>query len=331
MMPALQVKYLGLQLRNPLIVGSSGLSGESTSIARLAKSGAGAIVLKSIFEEEILNEFNDQQEDDAFATNGYEARRYLQQHKTRMNLKEYTALIKQAKGASDVPIIASINCLTPNEWPHFAGAIERAGADALELNLFTLPSDLHATAADIENRYFYTIRQVLREVKMPVSIKISYYFSNLGAMLLRLSETGVAGLVLFNRYYSPDFDIDRLSLSNGATLSESGDYRRSMRWIAIMRDKIRIDLAASTGIHDAPALIKLLLAGANVVQVVSAIYRYGPEHISAILRQLTRWMEKHNFADVESFRGLLQQSQNQSPEDYERVQFIRDFRGFTGD
>jgi dihydroorotate dehydrogenase (fumarate) len=215
--------------------------------------------------------------------------------------------------------------------PHFAGAIERAGADALELNLFTLPSDLHATAADIENRYFYTIRQVLREVKMPVSIKISYYFSNLGAMLLRLSETGVAGLVLFNRYYSPDFDIDRLSLSNGATLSESGDYRRSMRWIAIMRDKIRIDLAASTGIHDAPALIKLLLAGANVVQVVSAIYRYGPEHISAILRQLTRWMEKHNFADVESFRGLLQQSQNQSPEDYERVQFIRDFRGFTGD
>ena len=213
------------------------------------------------------------------------------------------------------------------EWTKFAKKIEEAGADALELNAFILPSDFSRSAVDNEKIYFDIIEKVKREINIPISFKMSYYFSNLGTFIQKISKTGIKGLTLFNRYYSPDFDIEKIIVKPANIYSNPDDLSLSLRWIAIMAQRVDCDLAASTGVHDGAALIKQLLAGADVVHIVSTLYKNGMKQIGFMLNELDAWMNNNNFEKIEDFRGRLSQAKSSNPAAFERVQFMKYFSG----
>jgi len=323
----LTTNYMGLTLPSPIIVGSSGLTGSVDKIAAFAHHGAGAVVLKSIFEEEILFEYEDILKEAQGEGVNLEQFDYFDYYLKGKKLSSYVDLIEAAKQAVDVPILASINCIYSHEWIAFADRIQKAGADALELNMFFLPSDFERSAREQEEAYFRIIDKVLASVSIPVALKISHYFSNLGPMIQKLSRTGVKALVLFNRFFSPDIDIDTLKVKPSFVFSSPVELAMSLRWIAIMARKVDCDLAASTGVHDGPALIKQLLAGATAVQTVSSLYRHGPAHIQAMLDNLKNWMKTHDYHSLADFRGKLSQETASNPAVYERVQFMRYFGG----
>jgi dihydroorotate dehydrogenase (fumarate) len=256
-MADLTTKYLGFELKNPVIIGSSGLTDSVDKIKKLEDNGAGAVSLKSIFEEEITLEY-EADVAKAVKEGSYSPERfdYYDFHIKKENLKNYFKLISDAKKSVNIPVFASINCRTSYEWPQFAKEFVDAGADALELNVFILPSDIEKSQEEIEKTYFDIIEKVKKEVKIPVSLKISYYFSNLASMIKRLSETDIEGLILFNRFYSPDYDIDNLKVLSSHVLSSPDELPISLRWIAIMSNKVNCDLVASTGIHDGKAIVK---------------------------------------------------------------------------
>jgi len=319
--------YLGLKLNSPLIAGSSGLTGSVDKIKEMARHGAGAVVLKSLFEEEIYFEQEDilkEAEADGVNLDQFD---YYDFHLKGKKVDRYMSLIEGAKKAVDIPVIASINCLYSHEWTAFAKQLESAGADALELNMFFLPSDFKRSARDQEAAYFEIVDKILETASVPVALKISYYFSNLGPMIQRLSRTGVAGLVLFNRFFSPDIDIDTFKVKPSFVFSTPAELALSLRWIAIMAQKVDCDLAASTGVHDGPALIKQLLAGAAAVQAASSLYKNGPAHIATMLDSLKEWMQKHEFNSLDDFRGRMSQEKASNPAAYERAQFMRYFGG----
>lgn len=324
-MANLTTKYMGLELKNPLIVGSSGLTNSVEEIIELEKKGAGAVVLKSIFEEEILLEHKSVMDEVAADENNLEYYDYFDYKIKQDNINRYIKLITDVKKAVKIPVIASVNCTSAHEWTFFAKKIQDAGADAIELNAFILPSDLNRTAEQNEKIYFDLINAVKKEVTIPISLKISYYFSNLAAMIKKLSETGIAGVVLFNRFYSPDFDIDAQKVVSTHVLSSENDLPISLRWVAIMANRVKCDIAASTGVHNGQALIKQLLAGADAVQVVSAIYKHGTSHIEAMLKELEAWMDKNNYQNIASFKGNMSQENSHDPAAFERVQFMKYF------
>ncbi len=319
--------YLGLTLPSPVIAGSSGLTGSVDKITAFARHGAGAVVLKSIFEEEIYFEEEDIiKEAEAEGVN-LDQFDYFDFHLKGQKLDRYIKLIEDAKQAVDIPVIASINCVYSHEWTAFAHRIEGAGADALELNMFFLPSDFERTAREQEEAYFEIIDKITSAVSIPVALKISHYFSSLGPMIQRLSRTGVAGLVLFNRFFSPDIDIEAFKVKPSFVFSTPAELALSLRWIGIMAQKVDCDLVASTGVHDGAALIKQLLAGAKAVQTVSSLYQKGPAHIETLLTDLKAWMQRHKFASLYDFRGRMSQEAASNPAIYERVQFMRYFGG----
>ena len=331
-MANLAVNFMGLKLRNPIIVGSSGLTDKLESIRNLEQNGAGAIVLKSLFEEEIVLEKEAMMKQMQGGDFLYpETVDYYQYEDTpKESTAGYLDLIRSVKKQVSIPVLASINCMTAQQWTWFPKELEGAGADGLELNLFILPSDPDKSSAENEQVYFDIVSEVTGKVKIPVSLKISYYFSNLAEMIGRLANTGIKGLVLFNRFYSPDFDIDEFSITSGSVLSAPGDLVLSLRWVAMMSERINCDLAASTGVHDGKSLIKQLLAGANAVQVVSAIYKHGGERIGEMLHELENWMGKHEFESIDQFRGRMSQAKSSNPAAFERVQFMKYFRGYQG-
>jgi dihydroorotate dehydrogenase (fumarate) len=329
----ISTQYAGLTLKNPIIAASSGLTDTVEKIAALEKQGAAAIVLKSLFEEEIIAEMDSKLKQ--MASTGFIYPETLDYYDNLENeddesALQYLKLIKDAKTTVSIPIIASINCVTSKNWTYFPQQIEEAGADALELNLFILPTDLTRTSSDNEKIYFEIIQEVLKQVSIPVSIKISYYFSNLVSTIQHLSETGIKGIVLFNRFYSPDIDIDTMKVTSGFVLSSPSDLALSLRWVAIMADRINCDIAASTGIHSGEDVIKQLLAGAKAVQVASTLYRNGSGQIATMLELLHEWMELKKFKSIEDFRGKLAQKNIKNPAAYERIQFMQSFRGFKG-
>lgn len=323
----LSTKFMGLNLKNPIIAGSSGLSGSLDGIKNLEKGGAGAVVLKSIFEEEIFHEMKD------LMKNVPETSRYMERFDYHdlvikgENLAKYTTLISEAKQAVTIPIVASVNCSYSYEWIDHAKRLESAGADALELNMFFLPTDQERSAEEMERAYFNIVEKIVKEVSIPVVLKISHYFTCLGQTIQKLSQQGISGLVLFNRFYSPDFDIEKLEVTQTNTLSTTGDLAMSLRWIAMMSQKVDCDLVASTGVHDGEAVIKQLLAGAQAVQVVSALYKNGPLYIQAMLDKLEDWMTRHGYETLEDFRGKMSQDKSVDPAIYERVQFMKYFSG----
>jgi dihydroorotate dehydrogenase (fumarate) len=324
-MPDISTTYLGLKLPSPIIAGSSGLTDKPEKIALLEKYGAGAVVLKSIFEEEILMEYDHVLKEEAPGRYKDDYLDYFDYRIKQTNIENYLELIIQAKKAVKIPVIASINCNTAHEWTYFAKKIQEAGADALELNIFIMPSVLARSAENIEQAYLEIIRSVRSEIRIPLAVKMGYYFSNLAGMIAELSHCNIAGLVLFNRSYSPDIDIDKLEITSANVFSSPKDLPVSLRWIAIMANRVKCDLAASTGVHDGKAVVKQLLAGANAVQVVSALYENGPEYLQTMLKELNEWMTGKNYGKIDEFRGLLSQDRQVNPALFERVQFMKYF------
>jgi dihydroorotate dehydrogenase (fumarate) len=323
----LSTQYLGMKLKNPVIAGSSGLTNSVKSIQDLEESGAGAVVLKSIFEEEIAFEYEDILKEASEEGVNLDQFDYYDFHIKGEKLDKYTTLIEESKKNVSIPVIASINCVYSHEWTSFAKQLQTAGADALELNMFFLPSEFDRTTEEKEKAYFQIIEKVQKEISIPIALKISYYFSNLGPMIQKLSETGIAGLVLFNRFYSPDFDIDKMEVVPSNVFSSPSDLPTSLRWIAIMAERVSCDLAASTGVHDGTALIKQILAGANAVQVASTLYKNGKGQIAELLNTLEAWMDKKSYTSLSDFRGKMSQAKSSNPAAYERVQFMKYFGG----
>ncbi|HSO85009.1 MAG TPA: dihydroorotate dehydrogenase-like protein, partial [Draconibacterium sp.] len=322
-------KYLGLNLRNPIVAGSSGLTNSVKDIVEMEKNGAGAVVLKSIFEEQILLEaehkLKNAQEDGMMYTDHSETFDYIDLHVKEKELSGYINMIREAKRSVQIPVIASINAITASEWTNFARQIEQAGADALELNIFLMPFNFDKSCSENEQATINILKKVKSLVKIPVSVKISPYFSNLGSVIMQLAENGADGVVIFNRFSSPDIDITKLKVTSAEILSTPHDISNSLRWVAIMSKRVKMSIAASTGIHDGEAVVKQLLAGATVTQVVSALYKHGPEYISTMLNYVTDWMEDLGYNYIGQFRGKLSQSAAENPYVYERMQFMRYF------
>lgn len=333
----LTTTYLGLTLKSPVIAGSSGMTGSVDKVKALADSGAGAVVLKSIFEEEVMFEYADflktvKEEYGAPQYFDYQGQRnpieYYDYVIREENLKKYITLVEACKKAVSVPVMASINCFFHSvEWLSYAVNLERAGADALELNMFFPPTDFKHSAQEKEALYFEIAAKVTQAVSIPVALKISPYFTDLGPMIQRLSKTGIKGLVLFNRFFSPDFDIDKLEVKPSFVFSTPSEMALSLRWIAIMANKVECDLAASTGVHDTSGVIKQLLAGAAAVQVASTLYKNGAAYLGEMLAGLEQWMAGKKYNRLADFQARLSQERSTDPSVYERAQFMRYFGG----
>ncbi|MFC1515436.1 dihydroorotate dehydrogenase-like protein [Thermodesulfobacteriota bacterium] len=333
----LSTSYMGLSLKNPIIVGSSGLTSTVKGVQKLAENGAGAVVLKSLFQEEIFFESEDyikemkkkHPEIKFFDYDGRKNPMEFYGYKVREdNLNNYKSLISDCKGSVAIPVIASVNCFYDSfEWTVFAKELEQAGADALELNMFFPPTDFRKTRKETEAIYFETIDKITEEVTIPIALKISYYFTDLGPMIQKLSETKIKGLVLFNRFFSPDFDINKLQVVPSFVFSTPEELSISLRWIAIMANKVSCDLAASTGIHDGEAVIKQILAGADAVQIVSALYQNGKGYLQEVLNKLESWMKTRGFKKLFDFKGKMSQERSEDSKLYERTQFMRYFAG----
>lgn len=327
----LTTNYLGLNLKNPIVVGSCSLTSSVSEIKKLEKYGAGAVVLKSIFEEEILMDAENQlreAKENSFIYDRYsETLDYIDLHIKEERLTDYIQLIKNAKKEVLIPIIASVNCVSSAEWTSFAKRIEEAGADALELNISLNPTDMEIR--DFELTIKEIIQKVLAQVNIPVAVKINNSFTHMARTILDLSETGIAGLVLFNRAYTPDIDIDTFEAVQGRSFSSENAYMEPLRWVALLSDKINCSLAASTGIYTSDAVIKQILAGADVVQVVSALYEHGTEHINVLLTGIEKWMEEKGFSSLEQFKGKASSKNAGNPAVFERIQFMKHFAGIN--
>lgn len=324
-MPNLETRYMGLELKNPIIIASSGLTNSIEKIKGLENAGAGAVVLKSIFEEQINSEVNHLI--NRGPQNQYpEAEDYIWNYTRNNSITRHLNLLSEAKKETEIPIIASINCMSASEWTIFAKDFENAGADALELNLFFVPTNRNKTSEEIEQLYLKIVSEVKKNVKIPVSVKIGSYYTNLVAMADKLVANGADALVLFNRFYEPDINLDKLEMSSSDVFSSSADIRRSMRWIGLISSQLpKVEIAAGTGIHDGEAVIKQLLVGAQVTQVCSSVYINGSQVIAGMITDLQTFMRKWNFKKIEDFRGRLSYKNIPDPMLYERAQFMRYF------
>ena len=337
----LSTTFMGLHLRNPIIAGSSGLMNNSDYLKQLDNAGIGAVVLKSIFEEQIRVESEHFLDSDSEKAKEWkavlqgieqqgdyqydEALTYIRQFAKEHTLDRYLTLISEAKKRLSVPVIASIHSVSQYHWSYFAKRIEEAGADALELNVYVLPSDIDRTGQENEQVYFDVVEQVKKRISIPVALKIGYYFSSLVQTVTKLSQTGISALTLFNRPYHPDIDIEQLKLSTNYLFSNEDEYIQTLRWVAILSGRVQCDIAASTGIHDYKAVVKQLLAGASAVQIASALYVQRIQVVHQMLKDLEEWMRRHDFQTIAQFKGLFSQNKIENPAAFERVQFMRYF------
>ena len=316
------VSYLGLKLKNPIVVGSSTFTGTVDGIKRCAEAGAGAVVLKSIFEEQILADIKKEEGYTDLYMSNPDADVYMKTFLRGNEISVYEKLIREAKEAVDIPIIASINCTDKGEWISFAKEFENAGADALELNIAVSPFNREITSKDIEDEVVAIFSEVKKNVRIPVSVKLGNHSTNIGNLAFRLSMAGAAGLVLFNRYYNPTIDIETMKVVSGTALSVEEENSDTLRWIKILSsDGISCELSASTGVHTSEDVVRQLLAGAATVQVCSTLYKNGVGYISELVNGLEAWMKKHNFNSIDEFKGKCS-----APEDikiFERLQYLR--------
>lgn len=316
---------MGLKLKNPIIVSSSGLTNSVSKIVKLVEAGAGAIVLKSLFEEQINQEINQE----IYKSEGLdypEALDYMRGYVHEHSVKNYLDLISETKSKVNVPVIASINCYSANEWIDFAKQIEAAGADALELNVFVVNTDKNSSAADYEQLYYDVLENVAKTVKIPVAMKLGPYFSNLVNVVNRMAVSGAKGVVLFNRFFEPDIDINTMQITSSDVFSNTSELKRTLRWVAIVSSKVQgIHISASSGVHNSEGAIKQLLAGATTVQVCSAVYKGGPSVISQMLDEMDKWMASKGYSKVDEFRGAMNYTRIGEPQLYERSQFMKYF------
>ena len=301
----LSTSYLGLKLRNPLVASAGPMTQTAERVERLADAGVGAVVLPSLFEEQIRTEADrDERLAEAGTDSFAEAMTYLIDPDASIWPRHYLGLIERAAG-SGVPVIASLNGSTAGGWTDYARAMQDAGAAAIELNIYYLPGNVLISGHDAEQRYIDILTAVKAAVSVPVAVKLAPYFSSLGEMAVRLDRAGANGLVLFNRFMQTDINPDTLTISTGFKLSSPAEATLARSWIARLRGQVRSSLAASSGVETADDVAAYLLAGADVVMTTSSLLRHGPTHAAVLLDGLTAWMERKGFADVTEFRGML--------------------------
>lgn len=317
--------YLGMSLRSPLVASASPLTGSLDALLRLEDAGCGAVVLPSLFEEQIEHEDMEVHRVLETGVESFpEARSYfpdMEDYNTGPT--SYLRHLEVAKQALSIPVIGSLNGVSRGGWVRYARRMEEAGADALELNVYLIAADPEATSAEVEARYLELVGEVSREVAIPLAVKVGPFFSAPANMARRLVEAGADGLVLFNRFMQPDIDLETLRVVPGVQLSTSSELRLPLRWIALLRGHVRASLAATTGVHAAEDALKLLLVGADVTMMASALLRNGPEHAAGVLRDMERWLEERDYASVGQLRGSMSREAAPDPEAFERSQYMR--------
>ncbi|MDK2977731.1 MAG: hypothetical protein PWP52_445 [Bacteroidales bacterium] len=322
----LSTEYMGLKLKNPIIAASSGLTDTAEKVKKLEDSGVGAVVLKSLFEEQIRMEVDSLGMNNMFNTYS-DNENYIAFYTKQNTVNEYLTLIKDSKAKVNIPVIASINCYSMGEWVEFAQKIEEAGADGIELNMFILPGDTELKGEKIEQKYFDIIQKVQEHTSLPIAVKLSYYFSGMGEILKRISQTGIKGMVLFNRFYNPDVDLENEKIKPSRIFSVPEENSMCIRWIGLLLGKVNCDMAASTGIDDGYTALKNILVGAKAVQVASTLYQNKLGHINQMLKHMESWMQKKGYNSVQEIIGKLNYSKH-NVELYERAQFMKYYSSY---
>ncbi len=322
----LSTTYMGLRLKNPLIVSSSRITSTIEDIKKCADYGAGAIVLKSLFEEQFLANPNRLMDQDAKYFWYPEAIEFISQHSKDYGIKGYLNLIKESKQQTNIPIIASVNCVTPHEWPRYCKELVDAGADGIELNVFIVPKDERITSTEIEDLYVKIVEEVRKNVNVPIAIKIGPFFSNGFNITNRLCNAGVNGIVVFNRFYRPDIDTDSEEITRPNYLSCPQEMGQPLRWASLFASRVKCDIAGNTGIHDGNGMIKMLLAGVSAVQVCSTLYINGLGYIDTMVGDLQKWMAAKGYEKIDDFKGKLTK-RHENIAAFERVQFLKQALG----
>jgi dihydroorotate dehydrogenase (fumarate) len=321
----LQTTYLGLPLKNPVMPGASPLVDQLDHVRCLEDFGASAIVMHSLFEEQITKEQLAEFAHTEHAAESFaEATSYFPSMEDyALGPDRYLDQISRIKEIVDVPVIGSLNGISLGGWTDYARLIQEAGADALELNVYYVATDPSESPMDVEKRTLDILEAVKESVSIPIAVKLSPYFSAIAHFAKQLETLGASGLVLFNRFYQPDIDIEDLEASHRLELSNASELRLRLRWAAILHGQIKADIAVSGGVHSAEDIIKSIMAGANAVQVVSSLLKYGPSHIGKLITDLTRWLEEHEYESVQQMRGSMSQRHCPDPSIYERANYLR--------
>lgn len=326
-MPDIATRYLGLSLQSPVVLSSSSLTNTVNGVRRAAEAGAGAVVLKSLFEEQIEAEGVSGSDEVDYSIHP-EAEEYIRQMDKHLGSDDYLRLISDAKSAADIPIIASINCVSPRWWGDYGRQVAMAGADALELNIAIMPRE-GADAEQTERSYVDIVKRVRDQVDLPLAVKIGPYFTSLPRLVARLQQAGAAAIVMFNRFYQLDIDIDAVSLKPGYQFSAPTEIHTPLRWVSILSGETGCELGGATGVHTGADVVKMLLAGATTVQICSAVYQNGFERITEMNTMLASWMNEKGLSSVDEFRGRLSQAGSDRPEAYERLQYIKALTGLS--
>ncbi len=321
----LSTSYLGLKLRNPLVAAAGPLAEEIDNLRQMEDSGVAAIVLYSLFEEQLRQDSAELHERMEQGTYSYaEALTYFPEpEEFRLGPEEYLAHIQKAKAAVKVPIIASLNGSSVGGWTSYARKIQEAGADALELNIYNIPTDADMTSLEIEDSYLKIVQAVKSAVTIPVAVKLSPFFTNFANMAKRLDQAGANGLVLFNRFYQPDIDLESLEVKPNILLSTPMAMRVPLRWVALLYGRIKASLAATSGIHRASDVLKMLMAGADVTMLCSTLIRHGARQVGVIERDMVAWLEEHEYNSVSQLKGSLSQKNCPEPSAFERAQYMK--------
>ncbi len=327
----LTTKYLGMTLKSPLVVSASPLSKTIDGIKKIEDAEAAAMVLYSIFEEQIEYEQKELFYNTTVGTESFAESLSYFPSDVDFNLgpEQYLELIRKAKESVNIPIIASLNGKTIGGWTEYAKLMQEAGADAIELNIYNIPTSFEQDATEIENNYLEILKAVKSNVTIPVALKLSPFFTNFANMAKKFDDAGANSLVLFNRFYQPDIDLEELEVKPHIILSSPTDMRIPMRWIAILKNRIKADLAATSGIHYGEDVIKMLLVGSNVVMLCSTLLRYGVDYIKDIKEELIEWLTKHEYESVMQLQGSMCQQNVADPSTFERVQYMKALNNYV--
>ena len=321
----LSASYLGLNLKNPIIPSAGPLSRSLDGIKSLEDAGAAAVVMYSLFEEQIAHEAAELDHYLSYGTESFaESLTYFPEPKEyNLGPEEYIELIHKAKQSTSIPIIGSLNGITTGGWINYAKKIEDAGADALELNVYYIPTDPKLTSLDVENRYIEVLAAIKQTIKIPVAVKLSPYFSSLANFTSRLVNAGADGLVLFNRFYQPDIDLAKLEVEPCVNLSNSVEIKLPLRWIAILYKRLKCSLAASSGVHTAEDVLKLIMVGSDVTMMCSALLKGGPQVIKSVLSNIDKWMLENEYTSLNQMKGSMSQKAVVDPAAFERANYMK--------
>lgn len=329
----LTTTYLGMRLAHPIVPSASPITGKLDVLRRLQDAGASAVVLPSLFEEQITYEEQEMQRLAEFAAESFAEATFgyfpeMQDYNTGPG--SYLKLIEDAKATLDIPVIASLNGSSVSGWLKYAKKIEEAGADALELNVYFVPDDPSASGAEVEERYLNLVRACRQSVAIPMAVKVGPYFSSVANMVGRIANAGANGLVLFNRYLMPDMDLESLTVTPALKLSDPSELRLPLRWIALLRGKVPVSLALSSGVHSAADALKAILAGADVAMMTSSLLRHGPEYVTTVLDGVRSWLDEHEYLSVEQAKGSLSEEAAPNPEAFSRANYMKALVSYTG-